>query len=201
MKVKQFLIILIVFLSVNGCGMTEDLMKARYTLNKARHSVQVAGDHPALNEHRLKNSAEICLRENDKQCLALAYELYGHLYRSNTIRVEQNHYEEKGFVEPNVTFENRFEHSAKHFEKAISYWDHAKDHKEISTLYIQLSLSYHLIEDIEKECLALEKSLQYHFQAYPEDDMPADEIPMNFERFSDYILQLQSQAGCASKPE
>ncbi|MDK1287962.1 hypothetical protein [Pseudoalteromonas umbrosa] len=200
MNLKKFFIMLIAFVSIGGCGMTEDLMKARYTLNQARYSVQMSGD-PVRNEHRLKNSAEICLRENDYQCLALAYELYGHLYRSNIVRVEKKYYEENGFLERDVTFENRFEHSAKHFEKAISYWDHTKDHKEISALYIQLSLSYHLIDDTEKECLALEKSLQYHFQAYPEDDMLADEIPMNFERFSDYIQQLQSQAGCASKPE
>ncbi|WP_046357497.1 hypothetical protein [Pseudoalteromonas luteoviolacea] len=183
------------FLLLNGCSSTVDLFHVYANLHNTGQSIERSGN-PVSNERRLQNAIKICTKEEDKDCLSVAHQYYGHLYRSKRVIAEQDYYLKNGFIEPNVTYENKYHYSAKHFKKAISYLDSTNDQEAISLLYIQLSLSYYLIADPIKECDALDKSLAFHLEAYPNDDISVEKVPLSFERLSDYIEYQKQRAGC-----
>ncbi|KZN60216.1 hypothetical protein N473_24870 [Pseudoalteromonas luteoviolacea CPMOR-1] len=189
------LVMCVFFLLLNGCSNTLDLFHVYVDLDNIRQSIERSGN-PVNNEIRLQNAVKLCTKEEDKACLSAAHQYYGHLYRSQRVIAEQDYYLKNGFLEPNVTYENKFHYSAKHFEKAINFLDSTKDYETIALLYIQLSLSYYLIADAAKECDALDKSLVFHLKAYPNDDISVEKVPLSFERLSDYIAHQKQRAGC-----
>ncbi len=193
----RFILISILFLSLIGCSAA----LVPYTSNPNEKVAQAKWlfeqKFRALPAERLLSEAKaIYLKENNEAGLAELYRVYGLFLNSYAIERWQEKYKDEGFIEPEVTYENRFAKSIEYFEKAEAFHIKTKNYSALTNIYLRMGFTYQNSGDIDKACSMLDKSVTFNTKFLELNPNAAIELD-GFPTYKAYVTDRKERFGCA----
>lgn len=124
-------------------------------------------DRPLPAERLIRESIEICEKNNDEKILMKAYWTYGVFFSSKAVGDLKGLYKKNGFLEKSVKFANRFEGAITYYEKAESIAKKINDINYLAMIMFNKAESYLSNGSIDPACSAFQMSLdlnrEHHF--------------------------------------
>lgn len=150
----------------------------------------------ALPAERLLNEAkEIYLKNNNKVGLAEFNRIYGLFLSSDSVDKYKLRYIEKGFIEPDVTYENRYVKSIEYFEKTAGFYIEIDRHDLLSNIYQNMAFTYLMDGNVKTSCSMFDKSIAEN-KIYTKQKPEAVIKVEGYSSFIAYISEMKNEAGC-----
>ena len=155
MKSSYVVIMMICIALLAGCA-------ARSTSDPAMKLTWAAeefskNEDPIAAEELLQDSLAIYRKQMNQLGLAETYRQYGLFLRSHAVTKFKEHYQQHGFLDESVRFNNRY-------EKAIEYFNRSKDiftaknlAGPLTDIYLSMAKTYALMDRNTESCENLEK--------------------------------------------
>jgi tetratricopeptide (TPR) repeat protein len=152
--------------------------------------------HRAIPAEKLLNEAKaIYLEKNDEAGLAELNRVYGLFLNSYAVERWQEKYKENGFIEPEVTFENRFTKSIEYFEKAEVFHTKNENYGELTNIYLRMGFTYSNAGNVDQACSKLDKSIVENtkfMERNPDAKIELDGYPS----YRAYVIDRKVRFGC-----
>jgi hypothetical protein len=150
----------------------------------------------AIPAERLLHEAMLTYKENkDESGLAEANEAYGVFLRSYALAKYEVRFREKGFLEKNVTFDNRLEMSLEYLKKAKMYYESVGALDALSNVCIHIGITYLFAGNKSDGCGVLDASKKINSR-FVEQNPEAEVIVDGVDSFDVYVDGLKKKAGC-----
>lgn len=157
---------------------------------------------PLPAERLIMEAMQAYQTQNDPEGLGNAYRNFGLFLRSPAIAQRERTYREAGFLDHNITYDNRMEKSGEYLEKAMTQYNEAAtryqnqgNYGQLSTLYYDQAGVYLLQNNKTMACSTYDQSRKaYAESAVRNTEKP--EIPKGYASFHDAITAAKNQAGC-----
>ena len=155
MKNQTVVIMLLCIFLLAGCA-------ARSTSDPALKLTWAAEEYnykedPIAAEELLQGSLQIYRKQMNQLGLAETYRQYGLFLRSYAVTKFKDHYQQYGFLDESVRFNNRY-------EKAIEYLNRSKEifvsknmAGPLTNIYLSMAKTYALMDKVPESCESLEK--------------------------------------------
>jgi tetratricopeptide (TPR) repeat protein len=151
---------------------------------------------PFPAEKLINEAIIICKENNNSECLGKAYLSYGFFLRSSSIKENQSTYKKYGFLNKDITFDNRLVKSKEYFEKAITEYLKTKRYDYLTNAYLNLGFAYYFLGEHKSECEPYRISLEYNQKNIKMNPNKKISLPKGFSTYEDYIAVQQKRAGC-----
>jgi tetratricopeptide (TPR) repeat protein len=151
---------------------------------------------PFPAEKLINEAIIICKENNNSECLGKAYLSYGFFLRSPSIKENQSTYKEYGFLNKDITFDNRLVKSKEYFDKAITEYLKTKRYDYLTNAYLNLGFAYYFLGEHKSECEPYRISLEYNQKNIKMNPNKKISLPKGFSTYEDYIAVQQKRAGC-----
>lgn len=117
---------------------------------------------PLRAEPLIKEAIKIYQNNNDTSGLAEGYIAYGIFLRSYAVERYSERYQEKGFLDINVTYENRHEKSIEYFEKAAKIFKNSKELDKLTNIYLHMGFTYMSANLVSDGCKKFKESIIFN---------------------------------------
>ena len=202
MKVVLYCLIACGFAVLLGCETMQ--VNSDKPLNTSAPKLQIASelfnsrDEPAKAEELIREEIERYRDDKNQLGLAEAYRQYGLLLRSNAVEKFESYYREKGFEDKSIKYDQRYEKAIEYFDKAKEIFEDYGRIDTASNLYISLAKTYDLMNRRKEACTSFAMGLE-KYQAYKKLNPEALELRSEeMQRYEEYIGILMQQAGCTA---
>ncbi len=150
----------------------------------------------ALPAEKLLNEAkEIYIKENNNIGLAEFHRVYGLFLSSHAVNKYQTRYTEKGFLEPGVTYENRYSKSIEYFKRTEQVYIENKEHDSLTNIYLLMGFTYSKAGKVNESCLMFDKSIDEN-NIFSKNNPEAVIKLAGFPSYAAFILDTKSKVGC-----
>ncbi len=152
----------------------------------------------ALPAERLLHEAiTIYQKKNDNAGLAEAYKAYAVFLRSYSVERYSKRYIERGFIEPSVTYKNRFIKSIEFLDKSEKYYASQNQFGKLTNNYLHKGYTYSAGGMDKEACSSFKKSLDAN-HAMMKQKPDAKLALAGFKTYDDFIDDLNKRAKCPS---
>ena len=170
-------------------------------LEEARR--HMAQGQPLPAERLIMEAIRSYQAENHAEGLGNAYRDFGLLLRSNSVAQREQVYREAGFLDNDITFDNRLEKSGEYLNLSISQYNEAASHYQnqgrydlLSTLYYTQGEVYLLQNNHTMACSAYDQSRAAYAESAVRNTTEKPLIPGSYTSFHEAIAAAKNQAGC-----
>lgn len=193
---KNILLILLAFI-LGGCAAV-GVPTTSNPIEKLQWAKELYSNQgrPLPAEKLINEAIVICKQDKDSECLGKAYLIYGDFLRSPSIRNMHINYKKHGFLNSNITFENRLIKSKEYFEKAIPEFLKTKQYDLLTTVYLNIGFAHYLLKDSKSECEAYKVSIKYNTKNLENNPNVDISLPKGFSTYKEYVKTHQKRAGC-----
>jgi tetratricopeptide (TPR) repeat protein len=151
----------------------------------------------ALPAEKLLNEAkEIYLKDNNMVGLAEFNRIYGLFLNSHAVDKYEARYIEKGFIEPGVTYENRYDKSIEYYKKTEKVYIENEEHDSLTNIYLLMGFTYSKAGKLKESCLMLDKSIEEN-NIFSKNNPEAVIKLAGFSSYTAFIEDTKSKAGCS----
>ena len=151
---------------------------------------------PLPAEQLITEAIEIYFASGDDRGLGESYRAYGFFLRSPAVKRWEGYYLENGFLEPDTTFSNRFEMSARYFEKSASRFLASGTTEILANVWLNQAFSLEFAGRMEEACEAYDKSRDAAAVHLEQHSGEVIETPEGYENFDAYIEAIEIRLGC-----
>jgi tetratricopeptide (TPR) repeat protein len=151
----------------------------------------------ALPAEKLIQEALAIYQENKNQVgLAEGYTAYAIFLRSYAVSRYRDRYEDKGFIDESVTYENRFSKSIKYLGKAESIYQALGEFDDLTNVYLHMAFTSMAADDKTNACKYYDKSIDANITFMSQN--PDAKISLaGYKSYKDYIKPRKGEAGCS----
>ncbi|SMM99413.1 hypothetical protein SPONL_561 [uncultured Candidatus Thioglobus sp.] len=115
---------------------------------------------PLPAERLIREAITIYKANNNMLGLAEAYRAYGFFFRSGVIGGKYHkHYKERGFMEKNATYTNRYEKSIEYFKKSAEIYKQNSALDKLTNIYLNMGFTYEFAGLPNKACKEYKRSI------------------------------------------
>jgi tetratricopeptide (TPR) repeat protein len=189
MKLLNFILLILTFLSgCAGVGMVyssdpNQKLEDAAVLNNQQN-------RPLAAKRLILEVISTCEESKDRICTAKAWVQYGFLLRSESAgRWEQEH--GKGAFP-----DNRYDESAKYFEKAATTFVELKIYDKATHAYYNQGITFELAGRKPEACISYSKSLDTYKQNINQNPNAKPFVPSGFSNYEDFIDSEKKRVGC-----
>ena len=145
----------------------------------------------------LEIQIDIYKNNNDPAGLAEANMAYGVFLRSYSIDKWNKVYTERGFIEKEVTYNNRYTKSIEYLNKSKKYYETNEKFDGLSNIYLHIGWSYWASDKITEGCNSFRQSIKAN-KVFMERNPDAKIALGGFPSFEAYANDQMSKAKCPS---
>ncbi len=166
MRILTLLLFLFFFTGCAGVGVvsTSDPLAK---LNDAE-DLYVRQDRPLIAERLIREAMSTYRAREDQHGLGNSYREYGDLLASPSVSGKwQKYYQDNGFLDRSVTYENRMEKALEYYTKALEYYSLAiselqngNHYDSLTNVYYNMAYSYYKLDDRLNACHFYGKTLE-----------------------------------------
>lgn len=117
---------------------------------------------PLPAERMILEAIDIYKEGEDQAGLAQAYIAYSVFLRSYAVGKYSKHYSEHGFLQPNITFEDRYNSSIEYLDKAGAIYQNQHQYDLLTNVYLHMGFTYWAGQRITEACSMFVISLEKH---------------------------------------
>ena len=114
-------------------------------------------EDPLAAEELLQGSLEIYRKQMNQLGLAETYRQYGLFLRSHAVTKFKDHYQQYGFLDESVRFNNRYEKALEYFNKSKDIFAAKNLAGPLTNVYLSMAKTYALMDMAPESCESLEK--------------------------------------------
>ncbi|WP_461535190.1 hypothetical protein [Spongorhabdus nitratireducens] len=151
---------------------------------------------PLPAEKLILEAIQICKASKNYLCLGRAYSTYGFFFRSRSLTKWEKFYRDNGFLDKTATMDNRYLKSKEYFEASIENYNKTEKYDALTSAYLNLGFAYSILNDLESECAAYDKSLEYNRLNLKQNPGVKVFLPDNFSTYEEYLDSEKVRAGC-----
>jgi len=154
-------------------------------------------DRPLPAERLIMEAIETYKARGDNAGLADAYRIYAHFLISRAVTNWGKGYQNRGFIDKDVTFENRYRKALEYCKKAIALYEKESIYSWASNVYLligKMQVTY--FNNNQMACENYTKAIESHMldrKKYP--NQTYFQQP-GFESFEEYVNALKDDLGC-----
>ncbi len=160
-------------------------------------------DRPLAAERLILEAMEIYRMQGNARGLGNANREYADLLRSTAVSGKwQKHYQDHGFLDRSVTYENRLEKSTQYYEKALAHYTDAEKKArpseqwdDLSNLYFNMAWTAAQLGHIAQSCAHYDQSLWAYGQNIARH--PDAKPYAGAHSFADMIKASKKRLGCS----
>ena len=161
-------------------------------------------DRPLAAERLILEAMEIYRLQGNARGLGNANREYADLLRSTAVAGKwQKHYQDHGFLDRSVNYENRFEKSTEYYEKALAYYTEAEKKvrpseqwDDLTNLYFNMAWTASQLGHTSRSCAYYDQSLSAYEQNMARH--PGVKPYAGSGAFADMIRTSKKRLGCPS---
>ena len=154
---------------------------------------------PLRAEPLIKEAIKIYQNNNDTSGLAEGYIAYGIFLRSYAVERYSKRYQEKGFIDTSVTYENRHVKSIEYFEKAVKILKNNKELDKLTNVYLHMGFTYMSANLLSDGCKKFKESIIFNEKF--EKQNPNAKIQLDgYSSYKKYIKSLLKNGGVVCNP-
>lgn len=146
-------------------------------------------------EKLLHEARNIYEKDNNETGLAELNRVYAMFLSSYSVDRYQSRFEDKGFMEPGVTYDNRYSKSIEYFIKSEKYYISNKEHDSLTNIYLRMAFTYAIADDVKNSCGMFDRSIEENkvfMTQNPEAIIELDGYPS----YMAYVSEKKKIAGC-----
>lgn len=155
MKKANVVIMLLCIFLLAGCAVrstSDPALKLTWAAEEFNYK-----ENPIAAEELLQGSLEIYRKQMNQLGLAETYRQYGLFLRSYAVTKHREHYQESGFLDESVRFNNRYEKAIEYLNKSKEIFVSKNMPKPLTDIYLSIAKTYALMDRTTESCDSLEK--------------------------------------------
>jgi len=204
MRSIKFLLIVFIQILIAGCAgvgvveTSDPLTK----LNDAEHLFQNQ-DRPLIAERLIREATAIYDERQDFLGLGHAHREYADLLLSPSVVKWQKFYQENGFQDRTITYENRAEKAKEYYKKAFEYYSQAEsklkaeaDYASLTNLYFNMAWASFQLEETSRACEYYESTYNSYNSNITNNPDAKPYIPSGYTSFRALIDAQRNRVGC-----
>jgi tetratricopeptide (TPR) repeat protein len=135
---------------------------------------------------------------HDVAGLGDAYRVYGMFFGSRSVAATgyQQHYSEKGFLDPSATWEGRYTKSIEYLRKSEALLIQTDRLDLLSNVYYHMAEDFVLMHDLGNACNAFGQSLQANTEFHRRHPATELDLSKGYRSFDDAIATAKRTTGC-----
>lgn len=135
---------------------------------------------------------------NDVPGLADGYRVYGMFFGSRSVAAAgyQQHYSEKGFLDPSATWEGRYTKSIEYLHKPEALLKQIDRLDLLSNVYYHMADDFVLMHDVGSACHEFDQSLEANIEFRRRHPATEADLPKGYKSFDDGIATAKRTTGC-----
>lgn len=154
-------------------------------LNDAEHLFRVQ-DRPLIAERLIREAMEIYVKRDDPVGIGHANREYADLLLSPSVVSKwSNFYMKNGFLDKDVTYENRIEKSKEYYLKALSYYSRAalelaqvEKYDALTNVYFNMGWSFYRLNNLVDACQFYDKAIGANAEYLKRNPDTKDDAPI-----------------------
>lgn len=148
-------------------------------------------------EKLIHEAIAIYQKNNNKVGLAEGYKAYAIFLRSDAVSTYRDRYEDNGFIDESVTFQNRFSKSMEYLRKSESIYQILGEYDDLTNTYLHMAFTSMAADDKINACKYYDKSVEANITFMSQN--PDAQISLaGYKSYKDYIKPLKDEAGCSA---
>lgn len=154
---------------------------------------------PLRAEPLIIDAIKIYQNNNDTSGLAEGYIAYGIFLRSYAVERYRERYQEKGFIDTSVTYENRYVKSIEYFEKSEEIFKNTKEFDKLTNVYLHMGFTYMSADLVSDGCKKFKESIIVNEKF--KKQKPNAKIQLDgYSSYKEYIKSLLEKGGVVCNP-
>lgn len=199
---SKFILIVCGFFSFFGCAGVGVFYTSDPAI-KLSDAKYLEVNRPLIAERLILEAIDIYQQRNDVQGLAYSYFSYANFLRSKSIKSFEYIYRKDGFLNKEVTYDNRLEKSKEYVVKSLEYYKQAeKQYIEankfdgLSHVYYISGWLYWMLADKDNCCKYFSKSLDANAENLRRIPDAKVSLPQGYTSFKEFVLPIMNKVGC-----
>ncbi len=153
-------------------------------------------ERPLPAERMILEAIDIYNKNEDQAGLAQAYTAYGIFLRSLAVYKYSGHYSKHGFINPDISFAERYNKSIDYFDKSRAIYESKHQYDLLTNVYLHMGFTYWADNNTADACTMFAKSLEANTRFIAENPTAV----LNLGGFPSYSEYLDSRIKSASCP-
>jgi len=152
---------------------------------------------PLPAEKLIHEAIAIYQENNNKVGLAEGYTAYAIFLRSDAVSRHRDRYEDNGFIDESVTYQNRFSKSMEYLLKSESIYQILGEYDDLTNTYLHMAFTSMASDDKINACKYYDKSVETNITFMSRN--PDAKISLaGYKSYKDYIKPLKEEAECSA---
>lgn len=152
---------------------------------------------PLPAEKLIHEAIAIYQENNNKVGLAEGYTAYAIFLRSDAISRYRDSYEENGFIDESVTYQNRFFKSMEYLRKSESIYQILGEYDDLTNTYLHMAFTSMAADDKLNACKYYDKSVEANI-TFTSQNPDAKISLAGYKSYKDYIKPRKDEAECSA---
>lgn len=150
---------------------------------------------PRPAERLIREAIQDYQANGDRLGLGHAYRSYALFLRSDAVRRAAELYTKEGFLDPEITFENRLTQSIAYLERATTLYEEEAAYAWMINAELQIGFGHHFQKQTAEACAAFDRSLEVYRQH--RDSMEATlRLPPGESSYESFVAAMKGQSDC-----
>lgn len=165
----------------------------------------MAQGQPLPAERLITEAIRTYQTQNNPEALGNAYRDFAAFLQSSSVAQREQTYREAGFLDTDITFDNRYDKAAEYLDKALEQYSvaaaryqNAGRFDQLSTLYYRQANIYLRQNRPDKACQAYNQSRQAYAENAVRNTASYPAAPGGYASWHDAIAAAKRQAGCSN---
>ena len=150
---------------------------------------------PRPAERLIREAIEIYQAVGDRLGLGHAYRSYALFLRSTAVKRAAELYTEEGFLDPEVTFDNRLAQSNAYLERAVGLYEREAAYGWVINAQLQLGFGHHFQKQTAQACAAFDRSLEV-YRTHRDSTESVIRLPPGESSYESFVAAMKDQSGC-----
>jgi hypothetical protein len=197
MKYANVVIMLLCIALLAGCA-------ARSTNDPALKLTWAAeefgrNEDPVAAEELLQGSLDIYRKQMNKLGLAETYRQYGLFLRSHAVTKYKDHYQQSGFLDESIRYNNRYEKALEYFNRSGEIFAEKNLAGPLANVYLSMAKTYALMDMVPESCASLDKGRKSYDKVKGTKSEVREVGVDDDANYESYFALMHAQWGCDLK--